>query len=139
MLRPTSKALRSVMVTLRPSAELARSWRRRLRPSTRFWPRVSRVLRITSGLVATKLVGAMALTSRSEEHTSELQSRPHLVCRLLLEKKNKRRLYKRALIFVPNAAYLAWNAPVDYLGVYVVVVLTCALTLRFMLLEFFTD
>src|SRR5687768_17728113 len=28
--------------------------------------------------------------SRSEEHTSELQSRLHLVCRLLLEKKNKR-------------------------------------------------
>src|SRR5690554_690683 len=27
---------------------------------------------------------------RSEEHTSELQSRPHLVCRLLLEKKNER-------------------------------------------------
>src|SRR5690554_7739276 len=26
--------------------------------------------------------------NRSEEHTSELQSRPHLVCRLLLEKKN---------------------------------------------------
>src|SRR5690554_7200300 len=26
--------------------------------------------------------------TRSEEHTSELQSRPHLVCRLLLEKKN---------------------------------------------------
>src|SRR3989442_10245606 len=28
-------------------------------------------------------------TVRSEEHTSELQSRPHLVCRLLLEKKKK--------------------------------------------------
>src|SRR2546422_1750625 len=28
---------------------------------------------------------------RSEEHTSELQSRLHLVCRLLLEKKNKAR------------------------------------------------
>src|SRR5687768_17958571 len=27
-------------------------------------------------------------TGRSEEHTSELQSRLHLVCRLLLEKKN---------------------------------------------------
>src|SRR5437870_9721681 len=27
------------------------------------------------------------LTTRSEEHTSELQSRGHLVCRLLLEKK----------------------------------------------------
>src|SRR3989442_11642500 len=31
---------------------------------------------------------------RSEEHTSELQSRPHLVCRLLLEKKKKKK--KRA-------------------------------------------
>src|SRR5690625_7008563 len=28
-------------------------------------------------------------SARSEEHTSELQSRGHLVCRLLLEKKNK--------------------------------------------------
>src|SRR5436305_2268130 len=27
--------------------------------------------------------------TRSEEHTSELQSRPHLVCRLLLEKKKQ--------------------------------------------------
>src|SRR5690554_7441251 len=31
---------------------------------------------------------------RSEEHTSELQSRPHLVCRLLLEKKKKKKKYK---------------------------------------------
>src|SRR2546429_4628061 len=30
-----------------------------------------------------------SLPSRSEEHTSELQSRLHLVCRLLLEKKKK--------------------------------------------------
>src|SRR2546422_4500510 len=30
------------------------------------------------------------LKVRSEEHTSELQSRLHLVCRLLLEKKNKK-------------------------------------------------
>src|SRR3989449_7301685 len=30
-------------------------------------------------------------TTRSEEHTSELQSRLHLVCRLLLEKKKKRK------------------------------------------------
>src|SRR5687768_17757905 len=29
--------------------------------------------------------------ARSEEHTSELQSRLHLVCRLLLEKKKKRK------------------------------------------------
>src|SRR2546422_4118542 len=30
------------------------------------------------------------VTARSEEHTSELQSRLHLVCRLLLEKKKKK-------------------------------------------------
>src|SRR5215813_14282443 len=30
---------------------------------------------------------------RSEGHTSELQSRPHLVCRLLLEKKKKQQTY----------------------------------------------
>src|SRR3989442_10943151 len=32
---------------------------------------------------------------RSEEHTSELQSRPHLVCRLLLEKKKKKEKYNK--------------------------------------------
>src|SRR3712207_8505643 len=32
-------------------------------------------------------------TPRSEEHTSELQSRQYLVCRLLLEKKNNQQLY----------------------------------------------
>src|SRR5439155_17023520 len=32
--------------------------------------------------------------SRSEEHTSELQSRGHLVCRLLLEKKKKQKINK---------------------------------------------
>src|SRR2546422_7562622 len=32
---------------------------------------------------------AIGLSERSEEHTSELQSRLHLVCRLLLEKKKK--------------------------------------------------
>src|SRR2546429_6677662 len=36
--------------------------------------------------------GAKAM--RSEEHTSELQSRLHLVCRLLLEKKKNNRIYK---------------------------------------------
>src|SRR5262245_63162101 len=36
--------------------------------------------------------GTAATMVRSEEHTSELQSLRHLVCRLLLEKKNNRRL-----------------------------------------------
>src|SRR5690554_7206101 len=35
-----------------------------------------------------------AADKRSEEHTSELQSRPHLVCRLLLEKKKKKKKTK---------------------------------------------
>src|SRR2546422_7086506 len=34
-------------------------------------------------------LGMFPFPPRSEEHTSELQSRLHLVCRLLLEKKNK--------------------------------------------------
>src|SRR3712207_7678751 len=32
------------------------------------------------------------VTGRSEEHTSELQSRQYLVCRLLLEKKKKKKI-----------------------------------------------
>src|SRR2546429_2638413 len=37
----------------------------------------------------------IAASARSEEHTSELQSRLHLVCRLLLEKKKKAQLIDR--------------------------------------------
>src|SRR5690606_41054413 len=39
---------------------------------------------------------ARACRLRSEEHTSELQSRENLVCRLLLEKKKKRDLIRRS-------------------------------------------
>src|SRR3712207_8705132 len=38
---------------------------------------------------------------RSEEHTSELQSRQYLVCRLLLEKKKKQRTPTRVLLHEP--------------------------------------
>src|SRR2546422_3844706 len=45
----------------------------------------------STSAVVSQTVGAAAtttaITTRSEEHTSELQSRLHLVCRLLLEKK----------------------------------------------------
>src|SRR3989442_7607141 len=37
-------------------------------------------------------------SDRSEEHTSELQSRPHLVCRLLLEKKKNKETTKCTFI-----------------------------------------
>src|SRR3712207_6850630 len=42
---------------------------------------------------------ALAGRSRSEEHTSELQSRQYLVCRLLLEKNNKRTIFIHVLSF----------------------------------------
>src|SRR5690554_7461441 len=42
------------------------------------------------------------IEARSEEHTSELQSRPHLVCRLLLEKKKH-----------PNNEYLYCHVQLD--------------------------
>src|SRR5690349_22575463 len=42
-------------------------------------------------------VALLAGTVRSEEHTSELQSRRDLVCRLLLEKKNVQPLHQRLL------------------------------------------
>src|SRR5690554_7593123 len=41
------------------------------------------------GPVSAAAAGQLGPSVRSEEHTSELQSRPHLVCRLLLEKKKK--------------------------------------------------
>src|SRR5690554_7059528 len=51
---------------------------------------VKRLGRIASVKVGEGIVGRVVNTlGRSEEHTSELQSRPHLVCRLLLEKKKK--------------------------------------------------
>src|SRR5437870_10415446 len=40
---------------------------------------------------------------RSEEHTSELQSRGHLVCRLLLEKKKKIKCTSRSSITHPKS------------------------------------
>src|SRR5690625_3708351 len=45
-----------------------------------------------AGRVADRVV---CLIPRSEEHTSELQSRGHLVCRLLLEKKKKKKINGR--------------------------------------------
>src|SRR3712207_6930025 len=44
---------------------------------------------LTSQELAARVVAELHLDLRSEEHTSELQSRQYLVCRLLLEKKKK--------------------------------------------------
>src|SRR5690554_810322 len=47
------------------------------------------VTRATIAEIVTSYPYNLNSLSRSEEHTSELQSRPHLVCRLLLEKKKQ--------------------------------------------------
>src|SRR3712207_7745422 len=44
-------------------------------------------IRLAGGIVELTVDDALARIDRSEEHTSELQSRQYLVCRLLLEKK----------------------------------------------------
>src|SRR3712207_8757319 len=81
--------------TLFPYTTLFRSLRvRRGRPEGRAGQRApQRVLRSAAGARAPLARGqgdcSLAGRTRSEEHTSELQSRQYLVCRLLLEKKNK--------------------------------------------------
>src|SRR5258707_10000920 len=54
------------------------------KPGCSFWSTVAPAL--------TSAVSKCPRSSRSEEHTSELQSRQYLVCRLLLEKKKKTKL-----------------------------------------------
>src|SRR2546429_3815130 len=48
------------------------------------------------GVLGRKITHAGRRPDRSEEHTSELQSRLHLVCRLLLEKKKKNQTHVRS-------------------------------------------
>src|SRR5690554_7492875 len=67
-----------------PSSPISRNWRPWLR-----------ILTCNAARLAQKSFRACSSfkdlkDERSEEHTSELQSRPHLVCRLLLEKKKKK-------------------------------------------------
>src|SRR3712207_7183589 len=49
----------------------------------------------------------LLVINRSEEHTSELQSRQYLVCRLLLEKKKNSTLNKRLLSNAHNSSHSA--------------------------------
>src|SRR2546430_4764236 len=61
----------------------------RVRPEDPHWPLVAMTVLTQLSVMATRgQCGSSGLT-RSEEHTSELQSQSNLVCRLLLEQKNK--------------------------------------------------
>src|SRR5258708_26644559 len=80
--------------TLFPYTTLFRSWACRVmhaissqaQPTERYG---SGVCPPTKRAKRRKAAGEASSPSRSEEHTSELQSPDHLVCRLLLEKKKK--------------------------------------------------
>src|SRR2546422_5973309 len=76
--RRTKRAAASSDVDGRPGA--ARSWRNGA---------MDRGLERAKWPLLVALSACAFLQYRSEEHTSELQSRLHLVCRLLLEKKKK--------------------------------------------------
>src|SRR5690625_6405985 len=49
--------------------------------------------------VSTRVLPEPAPATRSEEHTSELQSRGHIVCRLLLEKKKEHDSHERWITY----------------------------------------
>src|SRR5258707_2555093 len=55
-------------------------------------------------LLGATSVAGLQMAERSEEHTSELQSRQYLVCRLLLEKKKERIVTIRRLPESPRMA-----------------------------------
>src|SRR5207253_9707849 len=55
------------------------------------FPELGRSLPLRVSQPACRRAGGLRYDKRSEEHTSELQSRGHLVCRLLLEKKKKKK------------------------------------------------
>src|SRR5258707_10490572 len=58
----------------------------------------------------TRLPEESILQSRSEEHTSELQSRQYLVCRLLLEKKKKKEAPRTLILTTTNFYNITHNA-----------------------------
>src|SRR2546429_3799560 len=75
----------------------------------------SRTRALPSARAQRDLPPAPRAGTRSEEHTSELQSRLHLVCRLLLEKKKKQfwRSFRRNSLITPTHASYSLVKP-DY-------------------------
>src|SRR2546429_6942451 len=66
--------------------------------------------RFATSVLSNQEIASASCSSRSEEHTSELQSRLHLVCRLLLEKKklSSRRNLVGSVIGLPLWS-VSWN------------------------------
>src|SRR5689334_24595026 len=73
--------------TLFPYTTLFRSRPGSCSVSSRSWARATAPSRSRVLVIRSAPISWISTTHRSEEHTSELQSQFHLVCRLLLEKK----------------------------------------------------
>src|SRR5258708_23429388 len=83
---PYTTLFRSNFAPIDRGTDVWSAWFNEFEPS-KFpcWPASANRAKILAG---DALMTRSTLTVRSEEHTSELQSPDHLVCRLLLEKKN---------------------------------------------------
>src|SRR2546425_5508505 len=81
-------------------------WGDRLPRRLGLWSAVAVVIGSTigSGIFRTPASIAHRVDDRSEEHTSELQSLAYLVCRLLLEKKKKKRKQPHTQVNQPQSA-----------------------------------
>src|SRR2546422_8059825 len=90
MIRRPPRSTLFPYTTLFRSRDGAETSRRGIAPerSRRAAPHVVRLRRVSA-------LPGRGVSHRSEEHTSELQSRLHLVCRLLLEKKKKKQVLNR--------------------------------------------
>src|SRR3712207_8770955 len=86
--------------TLFPYTTLFRSNRRSTTEGSKFYICNNIIFNFQENFhnVSTRWISYLSISIRifrSEEHTSELQSRQYLVCRLLLEKKNKTLIYTK--------------------------------------------
>src|SRR2546422_4155778 len=98
--RPPRSTLFPYTTLFRSLAARSRRRGRRIEPAARPRAQGQPLRSCSSGRL-------LDLEPRSEEHTSELQSRLHLVCRLLLEKKKKKDNYSKQdpdSIVVDNSA-----------------------------------
>src|SRR5439155_718902 len=102
--RPWSEQLRALLIKTAASCDFETSARMPIKRACRSISLSPNALYIMSGTEGMSRLSIRAASSpfmtgmRSEEHTSELQSRGHLVCRLLLEKSH----YHRALHSFPT-------------------------------------
>src|SRR3712207_8492899 len=90
---PYTTLFRSCRSSWGPPPSACEAWPRGGRPAPLPPPRLSPPRRSHQGSPAFRRQSRR----RSEEHTSELQSRQYLVCRLLLEKKNNKTTTKNAV------------------------------------------